>query len=38
VDGDPLTDIHALRKVRLVVARGRAYQPAMMWKLAGFEP
>jgi imidazolonepropionase-like amidohydrolase len=38
VDGNPLADIHALRKVRLVVARGRAYDPATMWKIAGFQP
>jgi imidazolonepropionase-like amidohydrolase len=38
VDGDPLADIKALRKVRLVVSRGRAYDPAAMWKLAGFQP
>jgi imidazolonepropionase-like amidohydrolase len=38
VDGNPLADIHALRKVRLVVARGRSYDPATMWKLAGFQP
>jgi len=38
VDGDPLADIKALRKVRLVVSRGRAYNPAAMWKLAGFTP
>ena len=28
VDGNPLADIHALRKVRLVVARGRALRSA----------
>jgi imidazolonepropionase-like amidohydrolase len=38
VDGDPLADIRALRRVKLTVARGRAYDPAAMWKLAGFEP
>ena len=38
VDGNPLADIHALRKVRLTIARGRAYDPATMWKLAGFQP
>lgn len=38
VDGDPLADIKALRKVRHVVARGRVYDPAAMWKLAGFQP
>lgn len=38
VDGDPLADIKALRKVRRVVARGRVHEPAAMWKLAGFTP
>ncbi len=38
VDGNPLDDIHALRKIRLVIAQGRAYDPAAMWKLAGFQP
>lgn len=38
VDGDPLADIKALRKIRLVISRGRAYDPAAMWKLAGFQP
>jgi imidazolonepropionase-like amidohydrolase len=38
VDGNPLADIHALRNVRLVIARGRTYDPAAMWKLAGFQP
>jgi imidazolonepropionase-like amidohydrolase len=38
VSGNPLADIRTLRNVRLVVARGRVYQPAAMWKLAGFQP
>ena len=38
VDGNPLADIHALRRLKLTIARGRAYQPAAMWKLAGFQP
>ena len=38
VDGNPLADIHALRHLKLTIARGRAYQPAAMWKLAGFQP
>jgi imidazolonepropionase-like amidohydrolase len=38
VDGDPLTEIRALRNVRLVVARGRSFEPATMWKIAGFQP
>ena len=38
VAGDPLKDIHDIRRVSLVVARGRAYSPAPLWKLAGFSP
>jgi imidazolonepropionase-like amidohydrolase len=38
VAGDPLTDIRALRKVTLVVAAGIEYEPATLWKSAGFEP
>ncbi len=38
VDGNPLADIGALRHVKLTIARGRAYAPAAMWKLAGFAP
>ena len=38
VDGNPLVNIRDVRKIRLVIARGRAYEPATMWKLAGFTP
>jgi hypothetical protein len=38
VKGDPLADIAALRQVALVVARGKAYDPAPLWRLAGFKP
>jgi len=38
VDGDPLADIRALRRVRIVVAGGRAYDPAKLWRSVGFSP
>ncbi|HEX3758894.1 MAG TPA: amidohydrolase family protein [Kofleriaceae bacterium] len=38
VDGDPLADIHALRKIRVVVTGGRAYDPAALWRSVGFTP
>jgi len=38
VDGDPLADIRALRNVALVVAAGRAYDPAKLWASVGFTP
>jgi imidazolonepropionase-like amidohydrolase len=38
VDGDPLADIHALRKIRIVVAQGKAYDPAKLWRSVGFAP
>jgi amidohydrolase family protein len=38
VAGDPLADISNVRKVSLVVARGKAYDPAALWRLVGFTP
>jgi imidazolonepropionase-like amidohydrolase len=38
VDGDPLADIRALRRIRVVVADGRAYDPAKLWRSVGFAP
>jgi imidazolonepropionase-like amidohydrolase len=38
VDGDPLTDIRMLRKVTRVVANGRMYDTAALWKSVGFKP
>jgi imidazolonepropionase-like amidohydrolase len=38
VDGDPLADIRALRRVRIVVASGKAYDPAKLWQSVGFTP
>ena len=38
VSGNPLADIHDIRKVTRVVARGRLYDPATLWQLVGFAP
>jgi imidazolonepropionase-like amidohydrolase len=38
VDGDPLADIRALRNIRVVVAGGKAYDPAKLWRSVGFTP
>lgn len=38
VNGDPLADIRALRRVRVVVTGGRAYDPAKLWRSVGFTP
>ena len=38
VAGDPLADIHAIRNVVTVVARGKSYDSAKLWKLVGFTP
>lgn len=38
VSGNPLTDIHDIRKITTVIARGHGYDPAELWKLAGFKP
>ncbi len=38
VDGDPLADIRNLRKVAVVVKDGRAYDPAKLWTMVGFQP
>jgi len=38
VNGDPLADIRALRRVRVVVTGGRAYDPAKLWRSVGFSP
>jgi imidazolonepropionase-like amidohydrolase len=38
VAGNPLVDIHDIRKIATVVARGRSYDPAALWKIAGFTP
>lgn len=38
IDGDPLADISNTRKVWLVVANGRRFRPAPLWRTVGFEP
>lgn len=36
VDGDPVTDISVLRKVTRVIANGRVYDAAALWRSVGF--
>jgi imidazolonepropionase-like amidohydrolase len=36
--GDPIADIHNIRKVETVVAHGKSYEPVPLWKLIGFSP
>jgi cytosine/adenosine deaminase-related metal-dependent hydrolase len=36
VDGDPLTDFSALRRVSLVVSHGTRYLPGPLWESVGF--
>ena len=38
VNGDPLQDFANLRKVTRVITKGRMYDPAELWKSAGFQP
>ena len=38
VVGDPLADIRNVRKIERVLARGQMYEPAALWRLAGFTP
>ena len=38
VDGDPLADVRSLRRITLVVAAGRAYEPSKLWQSVDFEP
>ena len=38
VDADPLQDVANLRTIWLVVARGRRFRPAPLWRSVGFEP
>ena len=37
VDGNPLANISDIRKVRYVVARGKLYEPAPLWRAVGFK-
>jgi imidazolonepropionase-like amidohydrolase len=36
--GDPLADIHNIRKVERVIARGKIYDARALWQLVGFKP
>ena len=38
LDGDPLVDIRNTRRVHRVVANGRIYDPAALWRSVGFQP
>jgi imidazolonepropionase-like amidohydrolase len=38
IDGDPLVDIHAIRRVRSVITGGTVYECAPLWTSVGFEP
>jgi len=38
VNGNPLQDIHDIRKVTRVIAAGRLYNSAGLWQSAGFKP
>lgn len=38
VDGDPLANIADLRRVSRVIANGRVYDPAKLWRSVGFRP
>ena len=38
VDGNPLDDFHALRKVKRVISNGRVFDPAELWRSVGFQP
>jgi len=38
LDANPLEDIHNVRSVRWVVANGTLYDPAPLWRSAGFKP
>jgi imidazolonepropionase-like amidohydrolase len=38
IEGDPLADIHNTRNVELVIAAGKVYNSADLWRSAGFKP
>lgn len=38
IEGDPLADIRNTRNVDLVVAAGKMYNAADLWREAGFKP
>jgi hypothetical protein len=37
IDGDPLTDFSAMRRVTRVISNGRMYDPAKLWASVGFK-
>jgi imidazolonepropionase-like amidohydrolase len=38
VEGDPLADIRALRRISRVIADGRVFDPTLLWRSVSFEP
>jgi hypothetical protein len=38
LDGNPLENISDIRKVSIVFAAGKMYQPAALWASVGFRP
>jgi len=38
LDADPLADISNTRRIHSVIAGGRVYDPAVLWRAVGFEP
>jgi imidazolonepropionase-like amidohydrolase len=38
VEGDPLADIHAIRRVATVMTAGRLYDARGLWQSVGFQP
>lgn len=38
IDGDPLADFSAMRRVLRVISSGRVYDPAELWRSVGFQP
>ena len=38
LDGNPVADISNIRRVHAVVAAGRMFYPAPLWRTAGFNP
>jgi imidazolonepropionase-like amidohydrolase len=38
IAGNPLKDIHDIRKIDSVIARGKTYDPAALWRMIGFTP
>jgi imidazolonepropionase-like amidohydrolase len=38
IDGDPLKDFSAMRRVKRVISNGRVYDPGQLWESVGFRP